>query len=205
MVNKEYFDKFIDTLVEFHKFFSTEERDSCIPRQMRICILPNVQINLKVTNATLQFQLRNPQYTHIVANDGSNGGIFLYTKFDCFHCVLPLDDSNHYFDQFNCFQERLDGNYSLRCAMQLFRSALLQHAINTVSESVQITAEFKKSAKMIIVNAESDIKVTKMFSDGSQNVEMEVSVSSVLLQHSRYQLIEQAKVYFVSTTHQNWK
>jgi len=59
------------------------------PPPLYLYILPSGPFNPELGDSTYIFdiQLRNPQFTSIVEEDERT---FLYTKFDCFHCELPL-------------------------------------------------------------------------------------------------------------------
>lgn len=56
-------------------------------------LLPSGPFNPELTDIAYIFdlQLRNPQFTQVVEMEE---GTFLYTKFDCFHCSLPLINNN---------------------------------------------------------------------------------------------------------------
>jgi len=60
-------------------------------------ILPNGPFNPELQDAAYIFnlQIRNLEFTSIVEEEE---GTFLYTKFDCFHCVLPLIDCSKCFE-----------------------------------------------------------------------------------------------------------
>lgn len=68
--------------------------------RLYLYILPNgpFNFNTELQDAAYIFnlQIRNPQFTLIVKE---KEGTFLYTKFDCFHCVLPLVDCNKCFEK----------------------------------------------------------------------------------------------------------
>lgn len=64
------------------------------PPPLYLYILPSEPFNPELGDSTYIFdlQLRNPQFTSVVEEDETT---FLYTKFDSFHCVLPLVAIDH--------------------------------------------------------------------------------------------------------------
>lgn len=65
-------------------------------------LLPNRPINEKLIAFLYPFEflLKNPMFSTVI-RDAKTGINFIYTKFDCFHLVLPLDRvSKDYFDRF---------------------------------------------------------------------------------------------------------
>jgi len=180
LVNEDYFDKFMDAVLELRRFCACEENSSWIPDRMCIFLLPNGPINPFVPTFILEFQFRNPLYTTIVAKDSTNG-VYLYTKFDCFHCVLPLDDNSiRYFDTFNRFKrgkETYDLPYGRAAIQELFPCALLQHGMDSIGELVKILTGLNSPAKIIINGLESGTKILKIPSAPTQNLESkEISI-----------------------------
>ena len=77
-------------------------RDSTHPYPPDICLflLPNKAFNDETTFSMFSMEriLRSPHYTEII---NEREGVFFYTKFDCFHVVLPIDElSKNYFSTF---------------------------------------------------------------------------------------------------------
>ena len=176
LVKEEYFPKFMDTVQELRKFCALESSNSWIPESLCISILPNAHVNPFVPIFILELQLRNPLYTTLVANDNS-AGVYLYTKFDCFHCVLPLDDKSlRYFNKFNYFKEG-SKMYELphgRIAIQsLFPMALLQHAMDNIGEFVKILTSLDSPANIVIESHDSGTKTLKIPPAPTQLVEKE--------------------------------
>lgn len=72
-----------------------------ISEKIHLFFLPNTYFSPHniTSTSTIDYQLRNPQFTSVVVD---NGFVFLYTKFDCFHCVLPIKDDSNYFAANKC-------------------------------------------------------------------------------------------------------
>ena len=71
------------------------------PPDLRLFLLPNKALNDETTFSMFSMEriLRSPHYTEIIIKEKI--GVFLYTKFDCFHVVLPVDGmSRSYFNTY---------------------------------------------------------------------------------------------------------
>ena len=83
---------FFATLLELAKYCSETDlemyKKSPIASKLQLFLLPNSPFipDNPLLTYVLDYQLRNPMYTSIAFSEGKP---FLYTKFDCFHCVLP--------------------------------------------------------------------------------------------------------------------
>ena len=85
---------------EFHKLWNSALTKSHFCG-IRLFLLPNCCISHSNTHFlyALELLIRNPSYTELYQSEV--GGKFLYTHFDCFHLVLPLDKkSSDYFDTY---------------------------------------------------------------------------------------------------------
>ena len=100
--------------VEFYETFF-ELRDYCcekdckayqtkeISKRIHLSLLPNSPFNKCNIDPCyiLDLQLRNPEFTSLVK---TKGAVFLYTKFDCFHCTLSISRSDiHALRESCCF------------------------------------------------------------------------------------------------------
>ena len=79
----------VEALLDLRRYCMKPVRENLPP--LYLSVLPNGPFNPELGGATYMFdlQLRNPEFTSIVDMEE---GTFLYTKFDCFHCMLPLVD-----------------------------------------------------------------------------------------------------------------
>ena len=88
-INKDFFDIF----EPLRRFCSSSEYEShWVLSKFHVYTVDNKHYNLNSQDPkykySMELQLRNPQYTKMVRT--SEGDVFLYTKIDCFHCVLPI-------------------------------------------------------------------------------------------------------------------
>ena len=99
----------------------------------------------------------------------------MYTKFDCFHCVLPLDHKSQcYFNEFDHFKEckeKYELPYGRVAIQKLFPLALLQHAMDNIGELVKINTGLGTPANVIINGFDSGTKTLKIPSAPTQVVE----------------------------------
>ena len=77
-------------------------RDSTHPNppDIRLFLLPNKAFNDETTFSMFSMEriLRSPHYTEIIDEEE---GVCFYTKFDCFHVVLPINEvSKNYFNTY---------------------------------------------------------------------------------------------------------
>ena len=190
-----YFPKLMDTFFKLRNFCHQETPDSDIRSLIQVFILPNDDYNPNNPNYSLELQLRNPVYTTIVAQNGSNNA-FLYTKFDCFHCVVPLDSNNDSFKKYSCFSLTEDKShytlpYNREGIDQLFPTALLNHNIQGVAHMVQFLSYLNKPCKIILdEDAKSSMKNCK---SGAQEDRSTILDYTGLNKKSRDECIERAK------------
>lgn len=132
---------------DFYKLF-IELRDYCceesiekykilpIAKNLNIFLLHNTSFSRSNIGliTTLDFQLRNPKFTCLVEKDG----VFLYTKFDCFHVELPIiyNDTSP-LKKTGCFsdQYKVAGYFYLpppTAAVDLFPDKLLQFNLSLI-------------------------------------------------------------------------
>ena len=70
------------------------------PPDLLLFLLPNCAYNDETTYSLFSMErvLRSPHYTELVQDEA---GLYFYTKIDCFHIVLPIDDDSlRYFKTF---------------------------------------------------------------------------------------------------------
>ena len=82
--------------------------ESCWVSKFHVFILGNKHYNPNNKDPRykhpLELQLRNPQFTTMVkTNEGQD--VFLYMKFDCFHCVLPIKSTTIRFPEKEAFHK----------------------------------------------------------------------------------------------------
>ena len=109
--------------VEFYETF-LELRDYCcekdckayqtkqISKRIHLSFLPNSPFNKWNIDPCyiLDLQLRNPEFTSFVK---AKGAVFLYTKFDCFHCTLSIGPTEiPALSESCCFSFCPDGDYA---------------------------------------------------------------------------------------------
>ena len=95
------FTKFIQILIEIRQYILSEtvkdkrcskigKVPQCISNCFGLFLLPNGRFSPAGSELTslFDFQIRNPQQTSLVQEFGRD---FLYTHFDCFHCVLLIE------------------------------------------------------------------------------------------------------------------
>ncbi len=90
-----------ETLREFCSTTNIEDyKNKPLLSDFLVFVLDSKTYNEKNSKSSYQvdFQLRNPQLTRMVKIDDDN--VFLYNKFDSFHCILLIKWSNtiHKFD-----------------------------------------------------------------------------------------------------------
>ena len=86
------------------------------PPDMYLFLLPNCPYNDATTYSLFSMEriLRSPHYTKLVRD---KAGLYFYTKFDCFHIVVAInDESRKYFNTFqNGLYSHKDGPILLQC------------------------------------------------------------------------------------------
>ena len=86
---------------------------------LKLFLLPNKPFCSNIDDFMYPFEmlLRMPRCTELIQQ--KEEGTFFYTKFDCFHIVLPLcETSKTYFETFNCGLVSEDHNLCLRWSIQ---------------------------------------------------------------------------------------
>lgn len=84
----EHFVKFLNIFFKLRKY--CQDGKNSMAEDIHLFLLPNFHFNPVNPELThiLDFRLHNPQFTSVLTS--SQGIPYLYMKFDCFHCVLPL-------------------------------------------------------------------------------------------------------------------
>ena len=79
---------FFDSVYDLQQYVT--EKDYKLKKKIYLFILPNCYYKDKAQENLylLELSLRNPQFTSLIQTDKE--GSFLYTQFDCFHCVYPV-------------------------------------------------------------------------------------------------------------------
>ena len=165
LVCEPYFPKFMNIFLKLRKFCDEtldSSWDKSFARRILVFILPNGHFNLENPNYSLDFQLRNPLYTTIVVPKDSTS-IFLYTKFDCFHCVLPLDTNHNFRSEHSCFQPSNDNetyylHYGRKGIKPLFPKILLDYNIEAMGHLVQILTGLDRPCHIILKGLESAVQ-----------------------------------------------
>jgi hypothetical protein len=91
-----YFSELYDTFIKLWDYCHEKNREKYekkeIAKRIHLSLLPNSHFTKGNSDPfyILDLQLRNPEFTSIVV---SKDGVFLYSKFDCFHCTLPISPS----------------------------------------------------------------------------------------------------------------
>ena len=89
------------------EYCSSADYESCWVSKFHVFILGNEHYNLNTKDPKykylMELQLRNPQFTTMVRT--IEGDVFLYTKFDCFHCVLPIKSTTIEFPRKEAFHK----------------------------------------------------------------------------------------------------
>ena len=110
---------------------------------LNLFLLPNKAMNEEEIAFLypLEYVLRNPSFSTVVRSRHKKTQInFIYTKFDCFHLVLPLDDdSKAYFDRFqngfDTFAERGHNYVYLRWTEQCIPDKVIDRKTYAVQYS----------------------------------------------------------------------
>lgn len=114
-------------------------------------LLPNSHFNKNNIDPSyiLDLQLRNPEFTSVIA---TKSGVFLYTKFDCFHCTLPITPSDiDCLRKNSCFSSCNEGFYLLPTqtdGIQLFPQLLLDFNLSRMETLAYQLFIFNDSAFM---------------------------------------------------------
>ena len=79
---------FLDSVYDLQRYVT--EKDYMLKKKIYLFLLPNCFYIKKLQEFLylLEISLRNPQFTTLISSDKE--GSFLYTQFDCFHCVYPV-------------------------------------------------------------------------------------------------------------------
>ena len=139
---KDYYNKFLENFIDLRNYCTADINDPRtkemqVSKKIHLFLLRNGHFNPNNIDPTyiLDLQLRIPQYTTIV---NSEGKVFLYTKFDCFHCILPITDNCHSLMENSCFANytKEDGIVLPTAyeAIQLFPQTLLDFNLSKTSE-----------------------------------------------------------------------
>ena len=153
---KEYFDDLFTTLFKLREFCDTFDSprysDSPISKRIQVFLLPNAHFNAGNIDPTyiLDLQLRNPLFTTVINQKGTKEA-YLYTKFDCFHWVLPVHESyGNFLNQSSCFIIPEENGYCLpRRAegVSLFPRFLVNYNIHQIGNLIQVfgSDEYRKA------------------------------------------------------------
>ncbi len=171
LAHKDYFSSLMETFLKLQQFCETEEANEMIPDRMTICILPNACYN-KASSNSFDLQLRNPMFTSVVTDPNSND-VFLYFKFDCFHCVLPVNDSTLFKNdscfiasgEHNCFD--LPHHTDIKAVLPL---VLYNYNLEQASLTMDTVNQLSKNSK-VIIHSDMNPIMPKMDGTSIQHIE----------------------------------
>lgn len=122
----------VEALLDLRRYCKEPESKN-LP-SLYLSVLPNGPFKPELGGVTYMFdlQLRNPEFTSIVDMEE---GTFLYTKFDCFHCMLPLVDRSLGFETvLDCGKKTIPSEEERCC---LFPKVLLRRNLDEAAELFQ--------------------------------------------------------------------
>lgn len=108
-----------------------------IAKHIHLSLLPNSHFNINNSDPSyiLDLQLRNPEFTSIVV---TKRAVFLYTKFDCFHCTLPITPTRiKSLSDSSCFASCYKGFYHFPnqgVGIQIFPQVLLDYNLSKIEK-----------------------------------------------------------------------
>lgn len=151
----DYCATFYNTFIELRDYCCENDcevyKHKKISERIHLSLLPNSPFNKNNIDPSyiLDLQLRNPEFTTVIA---TKSGVFLYTKFDCFHCTLPITPSDiDCLTKSSCFSYSDKGFYLFPTqtdGIQLFPQLLLNFNLSRMETLAYQLFIFNNSAFM---------------------------------------------------------
>lgn len=150
-----YFTDFYEVFIQLRDYcYETEcefYKNKEISNRIYLSLLPNSHFTKYNFDPSyiLDLQLRNPEFTSVVV---IKGAVFLYTKFDCFHCTLPITPThNKSLRGSSCFDLSFKDLYDFpnqRLGVQIFPQLLLDYNLSKIEKLAYHLFLFNNSAFM---------------------------------------------------------
>lgn len=156
-----YFKELMETLNQLRSFCCMTDpmgyKQSPMLKQLKIFVLPNCQYSNIYPLYILDLQLRNPLFTTVIKQKNSKG-VYLYTKFDCFHCLLPLDcNCEESLDKYSFLSKTYGEYYVLHCGRKSLPPLLIDYNLQQIEHLIHTTITLKKLCTCLLLNPEEEI------------------------------------------------
>jgi hypothetical protein len=137
-ITRYYFHDFLETFMELQEYCRESDvqvyKEKAISKRIHLSLVRNVPFNPNNIDPCyiLDLQLRNPEFTSVVVLENA---VFFYTKFDCFHCTLPISPKDIIsLNEKSCFKCPMIDNFYLlpapREAVDAFPKLLLDVSLS---------------------------------------------------------------------------